>query len=130
MHIESDRAFQMWAYSVSHSQLLIRSAKSKENPENIDVAFFGVTLMDVPSGFIGLTVEDASSDEVENVRGRVRDPAAVRRVYALISQGKRYLVAAADLRVSKNALGYRETDLDFLAFVKPGQRIVEEPPTA
>ena len=130
MHLESDRAFQTWAYSVSHGQLLIRSAKSKENPENVDVAFFGVTLMEVPSGFIGLSVRDASPDEVENVHGRVRDSAAIRRVYALVSQGKRYLVAAADLRISKNALEYRETDLDFLAFVKRGQRIVDEPQTA
>src|SRR5688572_21548763 len=27
-----DRSFQVWAYSVSHNQLLIRSPKSKETP--------------------------------------------------------------------------------------------------
>ncbi len=83
--------------------------------------------MELPAGFIGLIVEDASSEEVENVRRRVRDASQVRRVYALVSQGRRYLVAAADVRISRNDFGHRETDLDFLAFLKPGQRIVESP---
>ena len=65
MHLHSDRSFQIWIFSVSHDQLLIRSPKSKENAENIDVAFFGVHLMDVASGFIGLTIEDATTSEVE-----------------------------------------------------------------
>jgi hypothetical protein len=74
MYLQSDRSFQVWAYSVSHGQLLIRSPKSEATPENIDLAFVG----------------------------------------------------AADIRVSTNGFDYRETDLDFLAFLKPGQRIVED----
>jgi hypothetical protein len=81
--------------------------------------------MELPAGFFGLKVEDASEQEVASVRGRVRDPSRVRRVYALISQDNRYLVAAADMRVSNNELDLRETELEFLAFLKPGQRIVE-----
>ena len=124
MHLHSDRSFQIWIFSVSHDQLLIRSPKSKENAENIDVAFFGVHLMDVAAGFIGLTVEDATASEVETVRPR-QMAGDEGKVYALISQGKRYLVVAAGIRVSRNTLGYSETDLDFMTFVKPGQSIVE-----
>ncbi len=125
MYLESDRQFQVWAYNVSHSQLLIRSPKSQATPENLDVAFFGVTMMELPAGFGGLKVEEASSEEIAALSERVRDPSRLRRVYALTSQGRRHLVAAADIRVSKNTLEYRETDLDFMSLLKPGQRIVE-----
>jgi hypothetical protein len=126
MYLHSDRSFQVWCYSVSHGQLLIRSPKSRHDPENIDVAFFGVTMMLLPGGFFGLTVEDALPKEIEDVREKIRDPSSVQRVYALVSEGRRHLVAAADVRVSQNTLDFRETDLDFFGFVKPGQRIIED----
>ncbi len=125
MHLDSARSFQVWAYSVSHGQLLIRSPKSIETPENVDVAFFGVAMMELPAGFLGLKIEDASDQDIAAAKMRVQDPDRIRRVYALESREKRYLVAATDLRVSKNGFDYRETDLDFFTFLKPGQQIVE-----
>ncbi len=125
MHLQSNRSFQLWAYSVSHAQLLIRSPRSKEDPKNIDVAFFGVGLIEVPSGFIGLTIEDASTKEAKAVRRRrLRDSSDVDHVYRLITDDEVFFVVAAHLRVSENSLDYRETDLDFMAFVRPGQSLV------
>ncbi len=42
------RKFQLWAYSVSHSQLLLRSKRTPDCPTRIDIAFRGVVGMKLP----------------------------------------------------------------------------------
>ncbi len=128
MYLQSDRAFQIWTYSVSHGQLLVRSPKSKKYPTNVDVSFFGVKLIDLSTGFIGLTIEDASPEEITAAQHRLREPSWIGRVYRLTSESRKFFVAAVDIQVSENSLDFRETELDFMAFVKPGQRIVDAPP--
>jgi hypothetical protein len=52
----SDRFFQVWAYSVSHSQLLLRSVKADGLHSRIDVLFEAVDLMELPTSFTGLVI--------------------------------------------------------------------------
>ncbi len=124
MYLQSNRPFQLWAYSVSHGQLLIRSARSREDPKNIDVAFFGVTRSDIPSGFFGLSIDEASTQETEIVFRPMGDVSQDDHLYRLRTGDKSFFVAAAAILVSENSLDYRETDLDFMAFVRPGQTLL------
>lgn len=53
----SPRKFSVWVYTVSHSQLLLRSTKQYANAATrVDVLFKGVDAMDVPTLMHGLTV--------------------------------------------------------------------------
>lgn len=54
---ESDRRFQVWLYSVSHAQLLLRSVKTAAFASRIDILFKAVELMDIPTAFNGLQIE-------------------------------------------------------------------------
>jgi hypothetical protein len=43
--LEYDRPFQVWAYTVSHGQLLLRSPSDKEYRTQVDVLFKNVSAM-------------------------------------------------------------------------------------
>jgi hypothetical protein len=65
------RRFQLWAYSVSHSQLLLRSNRSQEEPTRIDVGFRGVVALKLAwiLGDLTLSIADAATQariEAEN----------------------------------------------------------------
>jgi hypothetical protein len=60
--INSPRSFQIWSYSVSHSQLLFRSTKSAEFQTRVDVFFKGVSELHLPTAFKGLSIAEADAD--------------------------------------------------------------------
>jgi hypothetical protein len=53
---DSDRHFQVWAYTVSHGQLLLRSTKSDQEATRVEVLFKGVTRFDLPMSLDGFHV--------------------------------------------------------------------------
>ncbi len=55
--IRSDRKFQLWLYSVSHGQLLLRSPKSAVEPSRVDVLFQNVLGLHLPTLMEGLNIE-------------------------------------------------------------------------
>jgi len=65
--LSSDRMFQIWKYTIGHSQLLIRSTKSPEFPSRIDVLFKGVEQFHLPATFEGLFITEASEAEIERL---------------------------------------------------------------
>lgn len=65
--INSDRLFQLWSYTVSHSELLFRSTKSPELTTRIDVFFKGVSEFHLPTTFHGLSITEASDGEIQKV---------------------------------------------------------------
>lgn len=50
------RMFQVWAYLVSHGQLLLRSTKAAGVPTRIDILFKDVAAMKLPARFETLTI--------------------------------------------------------------------------
>jgi hypothetical protein len=65
--ITSGRFFQVWGYTVSHSELLFRSTKSKEFPTRIDVFLKGVEEFHLPTAFDGLSIEEATGEDLERL---------------------------------------------------------------
>lgn len=65
--IRSDRHFQMWRYSVSHSSLLLRSTKSDGILTRIDVLFKGVREFHLPTSFTGVSIAEAYEVDAKNL---------------------------------------------------------------
>ena len=55
--------FQVWSYSVSHGQLLLRSTKSAERPTQIDVLFSNVAAMCLAAAFDGMEIRRAAASD-------------------------------------------------------------------
>src|SRR5215831_5289943 len=65
--INSERQFQIWKYTVGHSELLLRSPKSDRFPTRIDVFFKGVKEFHLPTIFTGLSITEASEAEIRQL---------------------------------------------------------------
>jgi hypothetical protein len=76
--------FQIWSYTVSHGQLLLRSTRSPERATQIDVLFKNVSALSLSTTFDGLEVFD--------------DEDAVLPVFAKPIHGRRvFIVRACDV---------------------------------
>jgi len=69
----SDRSFQLWRYTVSHSQLLLRSNKTDTETKRVEVLFKGVDLVTIPTTLDGLVItenplEALPDDEFQGVK--------------------------------------------------------------
>jgi hypothetical protein len=60
--VNFQRRFQIWQYTTSHGQLLLRSPKSQDAPSRIDVAFKNVAGISLPTVFDGLEIFKSESD--------------------------------------------------------------------
>jgi hypothetical protein len=64
---ESKRPFQLWKYSVSHKQLLLRSNRDESRQTRVDVLFTNVSAMRVATHYETLRVVIAIGDEAAEV---------------------------------------------------------------
>lgn len=64
---ESKRRFEVWAFSVGHGGLLIRSPMFGGLSDNVDLTFHAVMYMQLFSSFRGLAVEEADEDEYQTL---------------------------------------------------------------
>ncbi|AKU94336.1 hypothetical protein AKJ09_01000 [Labilithrix luteola] len=103
-----DRDFQVWEYQISHGQLLIRSPKapatgtSPERRTNVDLIFLGVEYMSLPRVFRGLTLGQATAEELRLLEATLGNAPAPDDVRMLVSGGKRFAVVAASVDVLEN----------------------------
>lgn len=98
-----NRLFQLWAYHVSHQRLLVRSPKGPDIERNIDLKFYGVGYLNVPSNFRGVALVDATAEEVDQVRSEFGELLLRERtVYVLASTDKRFIVVAASVTVEEH----------------------------
>jgi hypothetical protein len=120
----SQRRFSLWAYSITHSQLLLRS-RSGDDSTRIDIVFKPVIRLSLRTSYTGLAIRCATEDECELILADVGEAGRGSRVLMLESGIVRDFVVTG-------AFGWREDDghnLDpsDLAFFPPGtdpQRIL------
>jgi len=103
MPYTSDRKFRMWAYSCSHSFLLLRSTFNSDEDKygyNIDIEFAGVEYLDTPMTLNGISIEELKEDLPEKFK-RYQNSKWY-RVFQIKSDVNYYIVAANYL-VGKNS---------------------------
>ena len=99
-----DRKFQLWYYTVSHGELLIRSPKTPDNPKNIDIMFIDVIYSELPRYLYNLKIEETKSEDIIYLQERLNGPTKLGEVTVLSSNGKRYFVAASLIKIDENEL--------------------------
>jgi hypothetical protein len=106
MSFISNRVFKLWAYSVSHSFLLLRSpnneedeVKAMEEGYNIDIEFVGVDYLDLPSILRGIEINELK----ENIPEKFNHYSILKgyKVFEIKSD-KTYFIVAANYLVGKN----------------------------
>ncbi|MET7620665.1 hypothetical protein [Streptomyces sp. NPDC005408] len=79
----STRTFKLWAYTVSHRRLLLRSPSEGGAASRIDVCFGGVDHMLVSPLYEGLTVVEVPAEEWGAHRDRVGEVPPGFKLYSL-----------------------------------------------
>jgi len=69
--ISFPRRFQMWAYTVGHGELLLRSPKAPGLPTRIDVLFKNVSGIHLPTLSDGLQISEATEKEETKLRSQL-----------------------------------------------------------
>jgi hypothetical protein len=115
MSFASDRRFRIWDYNVSHNQMLLRSPKSPDHSENIDIVFWGVEYIEIPSAFTGVELVKASTEEASSMKRIPEKRCETSDVHVLSSGGKKFVVVAAGFKVLRNDLDIFESSLEYFS---------------
>jgi hypothetical protein len=95
MSYTSTRKFRMWAYSVSHSFLLLRSSYNPEEERrgfNIDIEFVDVDYLDLPATLQSISVEELKENLPDKFAKYQNSPRY--KVFQIKSNAIYYIVAA------------------------------------
>jgi hypothetical protein len=113
----SEREFTVWAFTVSHGQLLLRAGPIDGQPR-IDILFKPVEAMKLRAGYAGLVVRCATVAEHERVLASTGLAGQALRVLVIETATEfDYVVAGA---VGWREDGGRDNDPSSLAFFPPG----------
>ena len=119
MTFASDRLFQIWDYNVSHSQMLLRSPVSPGEIRNIDIVFWGVAYLGIPSRFQGIEVCEATAEEMAAIHSTVGQKYVKPALYSLSTSGTQFFIAAVGYKVFENDLDLFESSLEILSGDRP-----------
>ncbi|MFU8873577.1 hypothetical protein [Micromonospora sp. SL4-19] len=113
----SEREFSVWAYTVSHSQLLLRARVAGGQPR-LDVLFKPVEAVKIRTDYEGLAIRCATFEERHRILSDLGQIGSRSRVLMLVSGG------GSDYVIS-SAVGWKEDhgddrDPSSLAFFPPG----------
>ena len=108
MIFQSNRTFRIWAYSVSHESLVIRSLMTYEDQEdyneqtdhNIDLEFWGVSFINLPSTLPNLGVKLV---EIINLPEYINRECCQydEKAFEITGEGKLFYVLASSLLIGK-----------------------------
>lgn len=101
-----NRTFVIWAYTVSHSTLILRSEmKYIDLPDykeelgfNIDIEFSAVAYLDLPNKIPNIFLQEITV----NIPERLKSYNSGYRVFEIVSEGKSYYVVAGNYLIGTN----------------------------
>jgi len=106
------RHFELWSYSPSFNQLLLRSHINQ--PTRVDVLFMNVSLISLPADFTGLTMELASPEQahvISQSSGVRVSQLKLMKLFLLRGEGYEGYVEASGYGVDESTRFYNEPSI-------------------
>lgn len=109
MTFRSNRKFKVWAYTVSHCSLLLRSEMkykdsedySKETSYNIDIEFGSVVYINIPTYLQNIEITEISIDLLPEEISR-KFMKYGEKAFEIQCNGNKYYIIAANILVGTN----------------------------
>ena len=118
MQFASDRQFRLWDYNVSHKQLLIRSPASPDVAGNIDLVFWQVEAVALPTEFDGIDLAFSTPKEREWLE-QMTGKSVSSTLFCLKTKMRRSFVCAGGFKVLSNELDICESTLVYFGIERP-----------
>jgi hypothetical protein len=94
--------------------MLVRSPRTPVIELNIDVVFWGVEFIGIPTVLVGIEIDTAAPDQAKATGTQLRKSVEAGHVYSLATADERYVVIARGFKVFQNALDiFDSTLVDF-----------------
>lgn len=108
MNYISERIFRIWAYTVSHCILLLRSPQLFEDVEgysdatnhNVDIEFWGVGYLDLPDIIRGIKIKELKENIPERFNKYLSSVGY--KIFEIESEENLFYVVAGGCRIGKN----------------------------
>lgn len=107
--IMTDRKFQLWYYTVSLRQMLLRSTGNKDVC-NLDIYFADVSYVELPAVIDGIEVLETTQQDVEYIMQKTGH--ADKKITVLKSGNYKYFVVSSFMKVFENNLEFYELPFD------------------
>ena len=115
----SNRHFVILDYFMSHGQLLLRSGIDKNNKTNLDIIFFGVSYIQLPTSFLGITIKKSYKQhiipEYESIKLFLSYDGSF--LFEIECKSELFYVGASNFIVYENDLRFNETSLGVLDYI-------------
>lgn len=111
VEIMKNRLFRFWYYTVSHAQALLRSV-GKDDEENIDIYFGGVSYLEIPEEIDGLEIKEPSASDKEYIAGKTGNFRPQDKITVLVHGGQKYYIVSSAVKIMKNKLESYELPFD------------------
>lgn len=103
-----NRTYKIWAYTVSHNFLILRSPMafkdvegySEYNSFNVDIEFTAVVYLDLPSIIHGIAIKECTENIPEKFKHYCEGTG--NKLFEILSEGKFYYIVAGGYRIGKN----------------------------
>jgi hypothetical protein len=103
----SKRLFQVWRYTVSHRQLLLRSNKVSPETRRIEILFKDVSFMQIGPSFRGLEITICDPHAISDLK-TLNLEIGTRSLYLLRGEGFRGFIAAGSMTVHEDEREHNE----------------------
>lgn len=104
------RHFQIWEYTVSHGQLLLRSNRDADHATRVDILFKDVTYLSLPPSLDLVGIDELDDGEVRRLLGAPADSALEygHTGFGLQLETGRALVVAGSMFTAEDEGAYHE----------------------
>ncbi len=93
--IPGGRKFQLWIYTVSHSQLLLRSTKDNKNDTRVDILFKPVSFIQIPHTVHGLSIREIDIQSARDLALKMPHQPSEKIFELTTPEGHFYIVAGS-----------------------------------
>lgn len=108
MHIMNFQGlFNIFDFNISHKVLLIRNTDPRREKINIDIIFYSVFYLDIPTLLIDFSIRDAREDETAYVMNKYNDkfyPEMGDKILVISTNEKKYYIGCNKFVVTENSL--------------------------
>jgi len=92
IRIMYNRIFQMWYYTVSHGQMLLRSVGS-EKQYNIDIYFGDVSYIEMPTSINKIEILETTQEDIDYIRQKIGGIDDI--ITVLLSDSHKYYIVSS-----------------------------------
>ena len=104
-----NRLFQLWYYTVSHKQMLLRSVGNKDAC-NLDIYFGDVVYIELPVAIDKIELLETTQQDIDYIAQRIGN--IDKKITVLKCESNKYYVVSSYMKIIENNLGMFELPFD------------------